>query len=47
MHEAQAEWCLRTAPSPDPEDFGDTFDLPGEPPAAANAQWFVIRNNQR
>ena len=37
MHEAQAEWCLRTAPSPDPEDFGDAFDLPGEPPAAANA----------
>ena len=37
MHEAQAEWCLRTAPSPDPEDFGDAFDLPGEPPAAADA----------
>ena len=37
MHEAQAEWCLRTAPSPDPEDFGDAFDLPGEPPAAAAA----------
>ena len=37
MHEAQAEWCLRAAPSPDPEAFEDTFDLPGKPPAAANA----------
>ena len=37
MHEAQAEWCLRAAPSPDPEAFEDAFDLPGEPPAAANA----------
>ena len=37
MHEAQAEWCLRAAPSPEPELFEDAFDLPGEPPAAANA----------
>ena len=32
MHEAQAEWCLRT-PSPEPADF----DLPGQAPAAADA----------
>ena len=37
MHEAQAEWCLRAAPSPEPELFEDAFDLPGEPPAAADA----------
>ena len=37
MHEAQAEWCLRAAPSPDPEPFEDAFDLPGEAPAAADA----------
>ena len=37
MHEAQAEWCLRTAPSPEPVDFGDDFDLPGQAPAAADA----------
>ena len=37
MHEAQAEWCLRTAPSPEPEDFGDAFDLPGQAPNAADA----------
>ena len=37
MHEAQAERCLRAAPSPNPEAFEDAFDLPGEPPAAANA----------
>ena len=37
MHEAQAEWCLRTAPSPEPEDFGDAFDLPDQAPNAANA----------
>ena len=34
MHEAQAEWCLRAAPSPEP--FEDAFDLPGEAPAAAD-----------
>ena len=37
MHEAQAEWCLRAAPSPEPEPFEDAFDLPGEAPAAADA----------
>ena len=37
MHEAQAEWCLRAAPSPEPELFEDAFDLPGEAPAAADA----------
>ena len=37
MHEAQAEWYVRAAPSPDPEPFEDAFDLPGEVPAAANA----------
>ena len=37
MHEAQAEWCLRAAPSPDPEPFEDAFDLPRGVPAAANA----------
>ena len=37
MHEAQAEWVLRTAPSPEPEDFVDAFDLPGQAPDAADA----------
>ena len=37
MHEAQAEWVLRTAPSPEPEDFADAFDLPGQAPDAADA----------
>ena len=37
MHEAQAEWCLRTVPSPEPVDLGDAFDLPGQAPDAADA----------
>ena len=37
MLEAQAEWCLRAAPSPDPEPFEDAVDLPGAAPAAAIA----------
>ena len=35
MHEAQAKWILRSAPSPEPEDFADAFDLPGQAPDAA------------
>ena len=37
MHEAQGEWALRWAPSPDPEDFDadDFFDLLGQAPDAA------------
>ena len=35
MHEAQAEWCLRT-PSPEPVEFLDDFDLPDQAPAAAD-----------
>ena len=37
MHEAQAEWVLRHAPSLDPGDFADKFDLPGQAPDAAAA----------
>ena len=33
MHEAQAEWVLLRAPSPDPANFNiDDFDLPGQIP---------------
>ena len=35
MHEAQAEWCIRT-PSPEPVGFLDDFDLPDQAPAAAD-----------
>ena len=35
MHEAQAEWCIRT-PSPEPVEFLDDFDLPDQAPAAAD-----------
>ena len=37
MHEAQAEWVLRQAPSPDLGDFADEVDLPGQAPDAAAA----------
>ena len=37
MHEAQGEWVLRQAPSPDPGDFVDEFDLPGQAPDTAAA----------
>ena len=37
MHEAQAEWVLRPAPSPELDDFADGFDLPGQAPNAADA----------
>ena len=34
MHEAQGEWALRWAPSPDPEDSDDYVNLPGQAPDA-------------
>ena len=47
MHEAQAEWVLRRAPSPDPADFDadDYVDLPGQAPDATATLWSLRRIN--